>query len=49
MLDAFEQKIKVTLDESLNSLDFDTRQQLADRRRLALNQPLKQKWSNISI
>ena len=48
MLDAFEQKIKATLDESLNSLDFDTRQQLADRRRLALNQPLKPKWSNIS-
>ena len=53
MLDAFEQKvfeqkIKVTLDQSLNTLDAATRQQLVNSRRLALNQPHQSKWLSIS-
>ena len=53
MLDAFEQKvfeqkIKVTLDQSLNSLDAATRQQLVNSRRLALNQPHQSKWLSFS-
>ncbi len=41
----FNQKVKVNLDHSVDSLDLDTRQQLADRRRLALNsQQVKGIW-----
>lgn len=41
----FNQKIKLNLDHSVDSLDLDTRQQLADRRRLALNsQQVKNSW-----
>jgi len=42
---SFNQKIKVNLDHSIDSLDLDTRQQLADRRKLALNsQQTKSNW-----
>ena len=41
----FNQKIKYSLDHSIDSLDLDTRQQLADRRKLALNsQQTKSNW-----
>ncbi|MES2499420.1 MAG: hypothetical protein V4570_02705 [Pseudomonadota bacterium] len=41
----FNQKIKLNLDHSVDSLDSDTRQQLADRRKLALNsQTVKPNW-----
>lgn len=41
----FNQKVKVNLDHSVDSLDVETRQQLADRRRLALNsQQVKSNW-----
>ncbi|WP_020168086.1 MULTISPECIES: DUF3619 family protein [Methylotenera] len=41
----FNQKIRLNLDHSVDSLDLDTRQQLADRRRLALNsQSVKTNW-----
>ena len=43
--DNFNQKIKLSLDHSVDSLDADTRQQLADRRKLALNsQAVKRSW-----
>ena len=35
--DKFNEKVKVNLDHSVDSLDFATRQQLAERRRLALD------------
>lgn len=40
----FTQKIKVNLDHSVDSLDFDTRQQLIDRRKMALNSRKTTNW-----
>ncbi len=40
----FENKVKTGLDDSLQTIDADTRRRLADMRRLALNQPNKISW-----
>ena len=44
MKDNFTQKIKVNLDHSVDSLDSGTRQQLADRRKIALNSQKANSW-----
>lgn len=43
----FNQKIKQSLDLGLDSLDSDIRQQLAARRKLALNQKAKSNWFSV--
>lgn len=40
----FNQKVQLNLDHSVDSLDLDTRQQLADRRKLALNSQKANSW-----
>ena len=46
---SIEQKIKASLEHSLNALDNDTCHALAASRKLALSQPKPSKWRNIGF